>query len=129
MTNNPIQWSEETVELVAKELFNHEQSGRFPPVLVNQALYGQPTVTWEIINEERFVRSCSDVYRKQALAALSVIAECKELEVIKKGLISANMVINILCDMEYPDRDRAIDAGGKLGQAYKKLHTALKLFT
>jgi len=57
------------IEMVARALFEHEQSSRFVQI-TNEALYGQREVTWEFINSQSVVPMCADKYRGQAQAAI-----------------------------------------------------------
>lgn len=70
-----IEQSCEKIEIIssekcAKALFDEEQGGRFPPKFSNFVLYGKEHVSWEDINDERFVTVCSDQYRNKAAIVL-----------------------------------------------------------
>lgn len=65
------------MEHVAKAIFDHEQNRPFPPKLLNMSLYGRHPVTWEFINDERFVRTCSDQYREMAKTVIDAMQSYK----------------------------------------------------
>lgn len=92
--------TEQDVELVARALFEREQSGLFPPKMFNQMMYGQEVVTWEFINDEQFVKSCSDRYRDMAKAAIAAMPNKHE-----KALEVARHKIGAALLLATPDHD------------------------
>jgi hypothetical protein len=68
------------IEHMAKAIFDHEQNRPFPPKMVNMALYGQHPVTWEFINDPRFIESVSNQYRDIAKSVLEAVNSYKHSE-------------------------------------------------
>lgn len=68
------------IEHIAKAIFDHEQNRPFPPRMVNMMLYGQHPVTWEFINDPRFVESVSNQYRDIAQVVIEALNSYKPME-------------------------------------------------
>ncbi len=66
------------VEHAAKAIFDHEQNRPFPPKLVNMTIYGQHPVTWEDINDARFVDICSNQYRAMVEDVIKAVNSYKD---------------------------------------------------